>query len=309
MAELGGIYPAIVTPITDDYRVNTDALSRLVAYFIDEGADGIWICGASGEAISFTEDERRLVTETISEAAAGRLKIIVHVGATNGLESARLAEHAEKSGADAVASVPPFFYPVNDATIVDHYRRLADSCSLPLFLYHLPGCTHVPMRVDLMEKLLDIPQSAGIKFSEADVVLMRQIKNLDPDRLTVLFGMDTMLLSALVMGADGGVGGTYNFIPGAYVRIHKAFLAGDYAAAEELQRAACDFVHAFPRIDGPIPFMKFVTSLLGFECGPPRPPLVAASKEKCEEYRRIWTERHPRFLDRMESIGDVTAAS
>lgn len=294
MASFTGIYPALVTPVHEDLSINVEMLRKLVKFHLLAGVDGLWVGGATAEAMQLTEEERRLVASTVVDAAGGRVNVIVHVGSPDGLAAARLAVHADQAGADAVASVPPFFLPHTEDAIIGHYRRLADSCSLPLFMYHLPELTQVPITTALAEGLLKIPQVQGIKFSEQNVTLMRQIKNLSPDRLSILFGMDSMLLAGLVMGADGGVGGSYNYLPGAYVRIFDAFRRGDLADAQALQHHTTDILLSLSGMA--VPTAKCVMRLLGYDCGPTRPSLTMPSKADEEAIARVF-QRHRKWLE------------
>ncbi len=300
MKKFSGIYPALVTPTRLDHTINVALLRELVELHLREGVNGLWVCGASGEGLSLSEEERRLVATTVTEAMAGRATIIVHVGAVDSLQSARLASHAQECGAHAVASVPPVFYATNEDNIVAHYQRLADSCSLPLFVYHLPGLTHVSLTPQMVEGLLKIPQVRGIKFSDYNLVAMRQIANLERDRLTVLFGMDTMLLAGLMMGADGGVGGTYNYLSGLFVRIYQAYNQGKLSAAQELQGQATDFIFGLNSGNNPISSTKWALSLLGYDCGPPRPPLTGLPAAEQQRMRQFW-EKHLGWLERIRT--------
>ncbi len=291
-----GIYPALVTPMRDDLTLHAALLPRLVEFHLDAGVDGIWIAGASGEGELLSTEERRVITEMVIEAVAGRAKVIVHVGSIAPAQSYDLAVHAQRCGASAVASTPPHYYAPSPQTVVDHYRRIADVCDLPLFMYHLPGCTHVPVTLPLAEKLLEIPSIAGIKYSDHNLILMRSIKQLDPDRLTLLFGMDAVLLAALVMGADGGVGGSFNFMPEAYVRILALYREGRLADAQQLQRETSDFGIALRGALSPASASKFAVSLRGIDCGPPRPPLSLPAEEEQQRMRRYF-EAHRTWLE------------
>ena len=295
MTAFAGIYPALITPVHEDFSINIEMLQELVEFHLRAGIDGLWVGGASAESMQLTEDERKLMATTVIDAVNGRVKVIVHVGSPDGLVAARLAAHADQAGADAVASVPPFFLPHSQEAIVGHYRRLADHCSLPLFMYHLPGLTHVPISTDLAEGLLKIPQVRGIKFSDQNVIMMRQIKNLSPDRLTILFGLDSMLLSALVMGADGGVGGSYNFLPGAYVRIFDAYRRGHLADAQAIQHQTTDFVSGIGGRGG-VGAYKCAMRLHGYDCGSTRPSLTMPSKDDQDAIARLW-EQHREWLE------------
>jgi len=303
MHTLGGIYPALVTPMRDDQTLHASLIPRLVEFQIAAGVDGIWIAGASGEAELLSVEERRVMTEMVVEAVDGRVNVIVHVGSIAPTHSYELASHAQQCGVDAVASTPPHYYAPGPQTVVDHYRKLADVCDRPLFMYHLPACTHVPVTLPLAERLLEIPSMAGIKYSDHNLILMRQIKQLDPDRLTVLFGMDAVLLAALVMGADGGVGGSYNFMPEAYVKILALHREGRLAEAQRLQRETMDFGLGLRADLPPMSASKFALSFRGIDCGPPRPPHMVPAKDQQQRMRQCF-EAHHAWLEGLAARND-----
>ena len=304
MASFSGIYPALVTPAHDDFSVDVEALRRMVAFHIESGVDGFWVAGATGEVTSLSGEERRVVTEAVIDASASRAKVIVHVASGNHRESLALAAHAEQCGADAIASIPPYFVPVREQEIIDHYRRLADGCGLPLFAYHLPMCTHVPITQAIVERLLAAEALQGIKFSDFNLADMWMMKNLGGDALSVLYGMDAMFLAGLVMGADGGVGGTYCYMPQVHIQIYQAYKRGNLAAAQNIQRRATTFIRELSCGLGPIVFVKQAMSLMGLDCGPPRPPLLPPSPEQCRLMERCWDD-HREWLASL-AVGATT---
>ncbi len=308
MVAFPGIYPPLVTPMHEDLSVDLQTLRKLVTYQVDSGVAGLWIAGATGEGQSLSADERFRITETVIDAAAGRIKVIVHVGSLDPIAALTLANHAEKCGADAIASLPPFFYGVTTQEVVDYYRRLADGCGLPLFLYHLPVATHVPITPTIVEKLLDHDAVRGVKFSDPNLTMMHRIKNLAPDRLTLLFGMDSMFLAGLVMGADGGVGGTQNYMPHAFIRILKAHADGDLAAARELQHRMTRFMADFSAGLSPVVFVKQAMPLLGIDCGPMRPPLSMPSADQRRSMQRCW-DKHLEWLQSLGCDPELTSTS
>src|SRR3972149_6868911 len=121
-----GVIPAVVTPIGEDGRVATGRIKPIVDFLFAKGVDGLFVCGTTGEGISLTVDERKMVLEKMIDAAAGRGKVIVHVGTVNVRDVYALAKHAGEAGADAVSSGPPVFFRLGIGEIKDHYRRIAD---------------------------------------------------------------------------------------------------------------------------------------------------------------------------------------
>jgi N-acetylneuraminate lyase len=270
-----GVFPALLTPLTADDEIDTDALGNLIDFLLGQQVDGLYICGSTGEGILLTEAERRLVAETTVRHVAGRVPIIVHVGAPGTPTAERLARHAREVGADAVASVPPFYFAVGREGIEEHYRRIARAAELPVYIYNIPAATNVDVGADVVRTLFDEGVIHGLKFTSLDQLSFREILEACGGRLNAFSGPDQMLLPFLVMGAHGGIGTTYNFMPNLYVELFQAWRAGDIKRAQELQFQADRIMLIMKRYRyGIIPAAKVAMRLLGVECGGPRAPLL-----------------------------------
>jgi N-acetylneuraminate lyase len=281
-----GIFPALLTPLTADDQIDTEALGVLIEFLLGQRVDGLYICGSSGEGILLTEAERSLVAEVTIRYVGGRVPVIVHVGAPGTPTAARLARHAREVGADAVASVPPFYFAVGREGIEEHYRRISRAAELPVYIYNIPAATNVHVSADLVRTLLDEDVIHGLKFTSPDQLSFREILDACGGRLNAFSGPDQMLLPFLVMGAHGGIGTTYNFMPSLYVDLYQAWRAGDIQRAQELQFMADRIILIMKRYPyGIISAAKAAMRLLGVECGGPRAPLLPltpADQEKLE---------------------------
>jgi N-acetylneuraminate lyase len=221
--KIQGVLPALLTPYDSEGLVSEEMLRRLVALHIQLGVNGLYLCGGAGEGVLLNVAERKKVAEIVVREARKRIPVIVHVGSVRTEEAAELAAHAEKVGADAVASVPPFFYPCGTEAIHQHYAEIARRCGLPLMLYNIPALTGVTVTPGMMLRFMDIPTVVGIKFSSNDLFQMRQIVELGDGRLNVLSGNDEIFLAALCMGAHGSIGLTLNFMPKLFMDIFNSF--------------------------------------------------------------------------------------
>lgn len=281
MALIEGILPALLTPMDERGAVEPNTLRRLVDWHFAHGVHGLYLCGTSGEGLLLTEEERRAVVEHAVGAAARRGKLIVHVGAVQTAEAARLARHAEEVGADAVAAVPPFAFGRDPSGMRTHYRAIAEACTLPVYLYNIPSVTAVQVTADVVRPLLDLPRIQGLKFSDYNLFAEFELMELGPD-FDVFHGCDETLLYALMMGAVGGIGLTYNFMPGLYVELYAAARAGDCAKANRLQLLASRWIEVFLRHarNNAVGLAKAYMKTLGFECGAaraPNPPVPAGA--------------------------------
>jgi N-acetylneuraminate lyase len=281
-----GIFPALLTPLTTEDEIDTHALCKLIDFVLANGVHGLYVCGSTGEGILLTEAERRLVAETTVKHVAGRVPIIVHVGALATSVAARLGRHAREAGADAVASIPPFYFQVGREGIEEHYRHIARAAELPVYIYNIPAATNVDVGADLVRTLFEEGTIRGLKYTSLDQLAFREILEVCGGRLNAFSGPDQMLLPYLVMGAHGGIGTTYNFMPGLYVELFKAWSSGDIKRAQELQFQADRIMLIMKRYRyGIIPASKVTMRLLGIECGGPRQPMIPYNQTDQEKLK------------------------
>ena len=134
MSEISGVLPAMFTAFDDTGEVSPERLRRVIASEVEQGIQGLFICGSTGEGILMSPEEREQVAEITMAEVAGQVPVMVHVGAAATRDSVRLAQHAARIGADAVSSVPPFYYNPGWEGIFDHYRLIGEATNLPLFI-------------------------------------------------------------------------------------------------------------------------------------------------------------------------------
>ncbi len=266
-----GIWPALVTPLTGDERINVPVTRRLVDHLIAAGVGGFYVCGGTGEGILLPLVERKRMAEVVVEQVGGRAPVIVHVGAAATADALTLAAHAGAVGADAVAAVPPFYYNVGFRAIKEHYELIARACALPLYIYYIPGSTGVTVSAAQMWELCQIPGVRGFKYTAPDMYLLEQIFSLAQGRVNVFSGPDQLLAPMLTVGVDGAIGSTYNVLPRHFVKLYDAFRAGDVDGARRLQaqgNRVIDTLHQY----GGLVALKEAMRFIGFDCGYYRRP-------------------------------------
>ncbi len=260
-----GVMPALVTPLNPDETINTDSLKRLIRWHMDSGMDGFYVCGATGEGPVVAPAERMKLAEIAREETRGRAKLLVHVGAIDLKTAVELAKHAGRIGADAVSSVPPFFFGYGEKEIAQYYTALSDAAGLPLIMYCSP-LSGVNITCDMVECFLKIPRAVGVKWTSYDYYSMHRIKEMRGGDVNVLNGPDECLLCGLAMGADGGIGSTYNVMPRVFRELYDAFRQGDVARAQELQYKANRLIGVMIRF-GVQPALKETLAFMGYDCG------------------------------------------
>ncbi len=232
---LRGVMPALLTPFNQQQQVDTDSLRRLVRFNIEQGVDGLYVGGSTGEAFLQNAQEREQVLEIVAEEAKGKVTLIAHVGAISTQESQNLAGAAHRYGFDAVSAVTPFYYPFSFNEHCDHYRAVIDaSGSLPMVVYNIPALSGVKLTLDQVGTLINLPGVGALKQTSGDLYEMEKIRRAHPD-LVLYNGYDEIFASGLLAGADGGIGSTYNVMGWRYLAIKRAIQEGDMQRAMHLQ--------------------------------------------------------------------------
>lgn len=274
-----GLMPALLTPFTPGGQINQEMLVELTDQFIDLGFQGLYLCGSTGEGLLLSEAERQEIVETVVTAVKERVPVIVHVGDSSSREAERLAAHARESGADAIASIPPFAYQFNQREIAAYYRGLKSAADLPLYFYNIPEVVNTTLDVKLARELFLDGVIQGMKYTHHDMATLRQIMDACNNELNVFSGPDDKLLPFLALGVDGGIGTTYNCMPELYLGLYEAWEEGQVERARDLQNQANRVISVMATFSI-IPALKSVMRMLGKECGDPRRPFLPLSDQQ-----------------------------
>ncbi|HEX4130162.1 MAG TPA: dihydrodipicolinate synthase family protein [Pirellulales bacterium] len=280
------ILPALVTPLTADGKLDTVGAERLIAHLYDQGVGGLYVTGSTGEGIYLETDIRHKLVELAVAMSRGRGRVIAHVGAVEGSRALELAAHAARVGADAVASVPPFVGGYRWDEVYGYYVRLCEASKLPVVAYYIPGLTGQAFSLDSLGSLAELPNVAGFKVTDTNLYsLDRLLPRLRNDQV-IYNGPDELLAFGLMLGAHGGIGTTYNFMPKAILEIAAHVAAGRHTEAVAAQKRANEAIEvllAFP----PLPATKQILYWQGLIASPAcAAPRGAISEAQQQELRR-----------------------
>ena len=288
---LKGLIAAVFTPMHEDGNLHLEMIDRYADYIAASGIPGVFVCGTTGESLSLTVAERKAVLEKWIVSAKGRFKVIAHVGCNSQLDAMDLAEHAMRSGANAIsAMVPNFFKPVTVGDLVDFFVPIAHCASdLPFYYYKMPSMTGVllPVADFLVEGKKKIPNLVGVKFTHNNLMEMGECLALQDGAFEVLHGYDEILIAGLAFGAVAGVGSTYNYLPKIYQGIFKAIDSDDYVTARQLQQVSIGVVKIIIKYGGGVRGGKAIMKLIGIDCGPCRLPIHSFTTS---EYQKMEKE-------------------
>lgn len=272
-----GIFTALLTPFDKQDRVNEAVLRRLVRHNLALGVRGFYVCGSTAEAFMLSTEERARVMEIVREEAP-TATLIAHIGSIDERVATALARRARELSYDMVSSVAPFYYKFSFPEIREYYFRVQAAAELPMLVYHFPAFSGVNMGISEMGQFLSDDRFAGIKYTSNDFFTMEQCKSTFPDKL-VYNGFDEMFLCGLSMGADGGIGSTYNFMADKFVQIESLFQKNRIAEAQALQQEANRIIAILCRV-GVMAAEKEVLCQLGMDFGVCRHPFGEPTAEQ-----------------------------
>ena len=266
----------VVTPLSNDETVNYEALQRLVEKLLKQGADGIYAGGSSAECFSLSETERKKTLEAVIEAADGAF-VVAHIGAIGTNNSIELAKHAEKVGADAISSVPPFYFTYSFEEIKEYYLDIVNSVDIPMMAYNIPSTTKTKFTLEQLLALLSCDKIKYLKFTDDNFYVLEQLKS--HSGKIIYSGKDEDFLSALVTGVDGAIGTTFNFMVEKYLAIESFFREGKMKEALKVQHEANEVIKEVCEC-GLLEATKYMIYLKGLDVGHARKPFRYLTEEQ-----------------------------
>lgn len=284
--KIEGLIVPVFTPMDEEGEINYAIIEKYAGFLKTKNVDGIFLCGSSGEGMLLSCEERKRVTEAWVPYISDDFKLIVHISAANYKEAQDLAKHAEDCGAYAVASMGPvFLQPRTIEDLVGYCSKIASAVpGLPFYYYHIPLRTNVNFKmIDFLKYGEEIiPNLAGIKYTNSNMMDMLQCIKYKSGKFDILHGPDEMFLSGLSIGIKGGIGTSFNFIPNVFHQMIDFFNQGKIEEAAELQYFVSKVIDIISKYGGGIVAGKAIMELCGLPCGPCRLPLSHFSRESLE---------------------------
>ncbi len=269
-----GIIPAFYACYDAEGKVSPEGVRALTRWFVEKGVKGLYVGGSSGECIYQSKEERKVVLENVMAEAKGKLTIIAHVACNNTADSQELAAHAESLGVDAIASIPPIYFHLPPYAIAKYWNDISAAApNTDFIIYNIPQLAGVALNVPLLKEMLKNPRCIGVKNSSMPT---QDIQMWRDEGAIVFNGPDEQLISGLVMGATGGIGGTYGAMPELYIKLYECVKSGDLATALEIQNDCCRIIYKLCSGHGNMYGMiKEVLRKMGCpDCGSVRAPLA-----------------------------------
>ena len=269
-----GIIPAFYACYDDNGNISPERVREMTRWLISQGVKGLYVGGSSGECIYQGKEERKVVLENVMAEAKGKITVIAHIACNNTADSCELAAHAESLGVDAIAAIPPIYFKLPPHAIAKYWNDMSAAApNTDFIIYNIPQLAGVSLTVPLLKEMLKNPRVIGVKNSSMPT---QDIQMWIDEGALVFNGPDEQLISGLVMGAVGGIGGTYSVMPKLYVELYRCVKAGEMAKALEIQNDCCRIIYKLCSGHGNMYAMiKETLRKLGCpNCGSVRAPLA-----------------------------------
>ncbi|WP_054956128.1 4-hydroxy-tetrahydrodipicolinate synthase [Paenibacillus dakarensis] len=288
--DFGRLITAMVTPFDADGEINWDETARLVDYLIeDQHADSLVVAGTTGESPTLSDDEKLQLFRFVVEHAAGRIKVIAGTGSNNTEHSIKLTQSAEQCGVDGILLVSPYYNKPNQEGMFLHFKAIAESTTLPIMLYNVPGRTGISLTAATTLRLAQIPNIVATKEC-ASLDQVTQIVSGAPEGFFTYTGDDSSALPAMAVGAYGIVS-VAGHIAGKEMKdmIH-AYLKGNVQDAARLHQKLMPLFKGLFECPEPLPnpsAVKFALVEKGYQVGGVRLPLVSPSENEVVYIRKM----------------------
>ncbi|MFW5843959.1 MAG: 4-hydroxy-tetrahydrodipicolinate synthase [Spirochaetota bacterium] len=280
-----GIIPPLVTPFTADGEVDEAGLRAVIRYVRDGGVHGVFIAGSTGEAYALSEGQLFRAVEIAVDAVKGKVPVFVGTGRITTSESIRIAQGAERAGADALSIVTPYFITPSQDELYDHFEAIAKATSLPILLYNNPGRTGVVIEPDTISRLAKVDNVVGMKDSSGNMGKMVDALRLCPEDFALFCGFDMIIYATLAAGGAGAVPASGNIAPRLIVDLYEKFRAGDLVEARRLQEKLAPLRKAFSLGTFPA-VLKEGLNIAGVPVGEPLLPVRPLEPDARKELRR-----------------------
>ena len=278
-ARFGSVVTAMVTPFRDDHSLDLDGAQRLAAHLLDHGSDSLVVAGSTGESPTLTHAEKLDLFRAVIEVARGRGGVICGTGTYNTAETIELSRDAERLGADGLLVVTPYYSKPPQRGLLEHFTQVAGSVGLPVVAYNIPGRTGIRLEHNTLLQMAGVSNILGVKDSTGDFQAISKLISEAPADFEVYSGDDWATFGYLCLGAVGVVSVAAHVVGDRIHHLTDLVQSGDIPAARKVHEELSPLFNALFITTNPIP-VKTALQILGLPAGPPRLPLVPATKDE-----------------------------
>ena len=283
MTTFGNVLTAMITPFTDDGHVNFQEALRLAGHLLDNGSDGLIVCGTTGESPNIDDRDKLELFTLIAKEYGHRATIIANTGSNSTKKSIALTKAASHTGVHAVMAVVPYYNKPNQEGCYLHFKAIADSTNLPVMLYNVPGRTGGRIEPETVARLAkECPNITSIKEATGDIKITQQIHELLPNNDFMIYsGDDALTLDVIQNGGVGVISVSSHIVGKEMQKMIALFKEGKVKEARAIELSLVPILKAMFITTNPIP-VKYAMKQLGFSTGPLLLPLCDPSVEEAQ---------------------------
>lgn len=290
MVDFGRVLTAMITPFKADGSVNYDVAATLAAHLAENGTDTLVVCGTTGESPSLTWEEEYQLFIVVTEAVAGKAKVMAGCGSNSTSEAIAATEKAAKIGVDGSLQVVPYYNKPPQAGLKAHFQAIALAIpELPMLLYNVPSRTGQNINPETVADLACVDNIVGIKEASGNIDQASELRRLTPKEFQIYSGDDSLTLPLLAIGAKGVVSVASHLVGNQLQQMIQAFLAGKTQVATEIHLQFFPLFKALFTTTNPIPIKKAL-QLQGWEVGSTRLPLCEPEEEVSKKLKTVLQE-------------------
>jgi len=282
----GQVLTAMVTPFDQNGDVDFDATRALVNYLIENGTDGLVVAGTTGESPTLSTEEKIELFKFVVDVVGGRIPVIAGTGSNNTRASISLTKQAEATGVDGIMLVAPYYNKPSQEGMYQHFTAIAESTSLPVMLYNIPGRSVVNMSVETIVRLSQIPNIVAIKEANGNLDAMAEVISQTPSDFTLYSGDDGLTLPVLSIGGAGVVSVASHIIGNEMQEMINLFKNGKIEEAAAAHRKLLPIMNALFAAPNPTP-VKAALNLKGIKVGGVRLPMVPLTPEETNTLQSV----------------------
>ncbi|MFJ8259172.1 4-hydroxy-tetrahydrodipicolinate synthase [Peribacillus asahii] len=275
----GQILTAMVTPFDYNGEIDFNAARNLINYLIDNGTDGLVVAGTTGESPTLTTEEKVELFKFVVEVVNGRIPVIAGTGSYNTKASIDLTKLAEQAGVDGIMLVAPYYNKPSQEGLYQHFKAIAESTSLPVMLYNIPGRSVVNISVETVVRLSQIPNIVSIKDASGNLDAMTAIISQTPEDFSLYSGDDGLTLPVLSIGGTGVISVASHIIGNEMQAMIESFKNGKLQEAALAHRKLLPIIKALFAAPNPSP-VKAALNLKGTHVGGVRLPIIPLNDEE-----------------------------
>jgi 4-hydroxy-tetrahydrodipicolinate synthase len=275
----GRVSTAMVTPFDSKGNVDFQKTTKLVNYLLSNGTDSLVLAGTTGESPTLSSEEKIALLRHVTKVVEKRVPIIMGTGSNNTYASIELTKKAEKNGADAIMLVAPYYSKTNQEGLYQHFKAIAESTTLPVMVYNIPGRASVNIEPETIIRLAEIPNIVAVKEASGDLNAMTQIIAETDEDFALYSGDDALTLPVLAIGGVGVVSVASHVAGNEMQKIVEAFVTGNLSEAARLHQELLPLIKGLFAAPSPAP-VKTALQIRGIDVGSVRLPIVPLTEKE-----------------------------